>query len=55
MPSSSPSRKNNMPVPKGYSLHEPGPGGASKEVLQQRFERLEKLMAKAKKLYAGTK
>jgi hypothetical protein len=50
MPASSSSPKASKPVPKGYTLHEPRKGGAPKEVLQQRFEKLEKLIAKARKL-----
>lgn len=50
MPASSPSKKDSKSVPKGYTLHEPKVGSISKEVLQKRFEKLEKLIAKAKKL-----
>jgi hypothetical protein len=49
MPASSSSNKATTVVPKGYTLHEPRKGGAPKEVLKQRFEKLEKLIAKAKK------
>jgi hypothetical protein len=47
--SSSPSGKAGKAVPKGYTLHEPRKGTVPKEVLQQRFEKLEKLIAKARK------
>jgi hypothetical protein len=50
MPASSPSNKASDSVPKGYTLHEPKAGGVPKEVLQQRFEKLGKLIARAKKL-----
>jgi hypothetical protein len=49
MSASFPSHKANKPVPKGYTVHEPRKGGLPKEVLQQRFEKLEKLISKAKK------
>ncbi|MGV3504454.1 MAG: hypothetical protein ACO1O1_12145 [Adhaeribacter sp.] len=49
MPSSS-SKKSSQSIPKGYTLHEPRKGGPSKELLQQRFEKLEKLLVKAKNL-----
>ena len=49
MPASSSSKKSHPPVPKGYTLHEPDAGTVSREVLQQRFEKLEKLITKAQK------
>ena len=48
MPPSSSAEKNNKPLPKGYTVHEPVLGSVSGAVLQQRFEKLEKLLIKAK-------
>ena len=50
MSASSTSKKAGKAIPKGYSVHEPGKGAPPKELLQQRFEKLEKLLAKAKNL-----
>jgi hypothetical protein len=49
MPASSSARNNNKPMPKGYTVHEPVAGSVPGTVLQQRFEKLEKLLMKAKK------
>jgi hypothetical protein len=54
MPASSSSKKASKAIPKGYTLHEPGKGGPSKELVQQRFEKLEKLLAKARNLSKKT-
>jgi hypothetical protein len=55
MPASTPSNKAGKAVPKGYTLHEPRKGGVPREVLQKRFEKLEKLIAKAKKQQQTTR
>lgn len=50
MSASSSSKKAGKALPKGYTLHEPGKGSPPKELLQQRFEKLEKLLAKARNI-----
>jgi hypothetical protein len=49
MSTSFPSKKAIKTAPKGYTLHEPRSGSVPKEVLDQRLEKLGKLMAKARK------